>query len=180
MSIVKLQFKTTTITDHCGSAETISTRFLCVSTADASFPIWDWKAMTGREETLLTDPDEKAKSTFVGRTTAWDSFVVYGIDPSKVASCTESDEERAPSPNGLPHPPAYALPVPAAGFSLPIYYNQPIILQSVNTGVVSPVMVIRRIDTDSMAMGGASLSTGRPALDVPSAPGESLGGPVGQ
>lgn len=135
--------------------------------------------MTGLKEKPFADQE---KSTFIARTSAWDSFVIYGIDPSKSTARADMEEEQPKAPIGLPPPPAHALPVPACGPALPIYYNQPVILQCVNTGVISPPMVIRQVDTGSMAVGGGSKNpnTIGPVSAIPSAPGEDLGDAVCQ
>lgn len=159
--------------------ETISTRYLCVSSSGASFPAWDWQAITGRSEKPFEDDQA---SSFIARTSAWDSFVIYAVDPSKAAFGQNTEDKAAKAPLGFPDPPPHALPVPACGPGLPIYYNQPVLLQCMNTGVVSPIMIIRRVDKGNLALGGGESDPQivRPAFDLPSAPGEALGDAVSQ
>lgn len=157
--------------------ETVSTRFLCVSSAAASFPAWDWQAMSGQE----TKPfGQEHASCFTARTSAWDTFIVYAVDPRKAVGV--ENDNRPPPPIGYPTPPANALPLPTNGAALPIYYNQPVVLQCLNTAVVSPVMVIRRVDKGSQAVGGGPTDSCslKPIYDLPSAPGETLGDAVSQ
>ena len=43
--------------------ESTSTRYLCVSSAAANFPAWDWQAMTGQENKPYSG---EASSCFIG------------------------------------------------------------------------------------------------------------------
>ncbi|RCH86445.1 hypothetical protein CU098_006021, partial [Rhizopus stolonifer] len=76
-----------------------------------------------------------------------------------------------------PPPPAVAIQAPYQPMAL--HYNQPIVLQCVSTGLVSPIMVIRRVDKGSKVVGGnqvqdLSFPTGGEYGD------EALGDPVSQ
>ncbi|KAI7867383.1 beta-trefoil DNA-binding domain-containing protein [Spinellus fusiger] len=115
-------------------SQTVSTKYLGVS-------------RHGGHTQQMTDPNG---TCFVARTSAWDPFVIWIVDT----------ERKTPSlPSSLyPLPPAIALaktPEPT-----PIHYNQPVVLQCVTTGLVSPVMIIRKIERGSMAMGGSRTSDG--------------------
>ncbi|WAR61726.1 hypothetical protein PtB15_12B416 [Puccinia triticina] len=161
-------------------SQTVSTKYLCVSGPSASFPAGDWRAMSGMEEKPFA-PGEDA-TCFVARTSAWDPFIIYLVDPSKPATVAENVAPAYPPPPGYPRAPSNALPVNPNAGPIPIYYNQPIVLQCLSTAVVSPVMIIRKVDKGSTAIGGASLegnaSSGQ--RDMPVAPGEVLGDPVSQ
>ncbi|KAA1128754.1 hypothetical protein PGTUg99_012261 [Puccinia graminis f. sp. tritici] len=161
-------------------SQTVSTKYLCVSGPSASFPAGDWRAMSGMEEKPFA-PGEDA-TCFVARTSAWDPFIIYLVDPSKPATVPDNVAPAYPPPPGYPRAPSNALPVSPNGGPIPIYYNQPVVLQCLSTAVVSPVMIIRKVDKGSTAIGGASLegnaSSGQ--RDMPVAPGEVLGDPVSQ
>lgn len=161
------------------TAETISTRFLCVSSAAANFPTWDWQAMTGEQSKPFADDQT---SCFTARTSLWDSFIVYAVDPSKSIVAEDGQTTQRAPQHGFPHPPLNALPVDTSGISMPIYYNQPIVLQCVTTAVVSPVMIIRKVEKGTHAVGGGSLDgiAPKPIFNLPAGPGEALGDPVAQ
>ncbi|KAI9612222.1 hypothetical protein KEM48_004237 [Puccinia striiformis f. sp. tritici PST-130] len=161
-------------------SQTVSTKYLCVSGPSASFPAGDWRAMSGMEDKPFA-PGEDA-TCFVARTSAWDPFIIYLVDPSKPATVADNVAPAYPPPPGYPRAPSNALPVSPNAGPIPIYYNQPVVLQCLSTAVVSPVMIIRKVDKGSTAIGGASLegnaSSGQ--RDMPVAPGEVLGDPVSQ
>ncbi|KAI8344328.1 hypothetical protein BC941DRAFT_497633 [Chlamydoabsidia padenii] len=124
-----------------------------------------------------------AGTCFVARTGSWDPFVVWIVDTSR------SPESASSTPPGMPHhplnpdfppPPAIAL---QSGISLQspvaVHYNQPVVLQCVSTGLVSPVMVIRKVDKGSTVLGGNRVEdlsgvTGGECGD------EAIGDPVSQ
>ena len=113
------------------------------------------------------------------RTSAWDSFIIYAVDPRRPVHSEDGQSLPAPLP-GYPSPPNNALPMPTNGCPLSIYYNQPVVLQCLNTAVVSPVMVIRRVDKGSLAAGGGIADPSKPTFDLPAGPGEVLGDAVSQ
>lgn len=91
----------------------------------------------------------------MARTGSWDPFVVWIVDTSR--------SPEAATPPGMPHhplhpdfppPPAIALPSDLQASPIAVHYNQPVVLQCVSTGLVSPVMVIRRVDKGSTVLGG--------------------------
>lgn len=162
-------------------AETVSTRFLCTSGIASSFPLWDWQTMSGTKEMPLGDDDQA--TTFAAKTSAWDSFVIYAVDPRKSGTLEDGYGQESPV-KGLPRSPPHALPLPPSGFPVPIYYNQTIVLQCINTAVVSPVMVIRKVDDGTLAKGGESAESSSSqhifGLSPTCAPGEKLGDAVSQ
>ncbi|ORX45669.1 hypothetical protein DM01DRAFT_1339899 [Hesseltinella vesiculosa] len=118
---------------------------------------------------------------FVARTNAWDPFVIWIVDtsrsPEQAATMTPRISHH-PLHHDFPPPPAIAL---QSGLEPPmaIHYNQPVVLQCVSTGLVSPVMVIRKVDKGSMVLGGNRLDD----LSGPSGGecgDEALGDPVSQ
>lgn len=140
--------------------------------------MWDWESMSG--ETAKPFAQDEGLS-FKGRTSTWDAFVIYAVDPCRPFGL-EPGQLPQPPALGIPAPPPNALPTPAGGQVLPIYYNQPVLLQCVNTGFISPVMIIRRVGQASTAFGGSlpDPNSPPPIFDLPSAPQESLGEPVSQ
>ncbi|KAG0173519.1 hypothetical protein DFQ28_008209 [Apophysomyces sp. BC1034] len=110
---------------------------------------------------------------FVARTGSWDPFVIWIVDISRVPD-TNTSRVNSANPH-FPPPPAIALQTTST-HPVAIHYNQPVVLQCVSTGLVSPVMVIRKIDKGSMALGGNHVDSmaGGECGD------ESLGDPVSQ
>ncbi|KAI9283288.1 hypothetical protein BY458DRAFT_543572 [Sporodiniella umbellata] len=127
-------------------SQTVSTKYLGVSTkTPLSFP--------GIEKETKTSEG----TCFVARMNSWDPFVIWIVDPS---SPQETD------PSLYPPPPAIALKN-KTGEPVPIHYNQPVVLQCLTTGLVSPVMVIRKVDRASTVVGGAQEETGEEVLGDP-------------
>lgn len=116
---------------------------------------------------------------FVARTGSWDPFVIWIVDTNRSPDSTvRQQHQHLPENAHFPPPPAIALHS-TAGQPIALHYNQPVVLQCVSTGLVSPVMVIRKVDKGSMIMGGNRLfdlsgSTGGECGD------EALGDPVSQ
>lgn len=123
----------------------------------------------------MSDPSSSA------RTSSWDSFIIYAVDPQHTASDANTDPQPPPQV-GYPHPPLNALPLPSNGCPMPIHYNQPVVLQCLNTAVVSPIMIIRKVEKGNLAVGGGATEASalKPLYDVPSGPGEKLGDAVSQ
>ncbi|KAF7725584.1 hypothetical protein EC973_009539 [Apophysomyces ossiformis] len=110
---------------------------------------------------------------FVARTGSWDPFVIWIVDISR-APDTSTSRVNPINPH-FPPPPAIAMQT-VTTHPVAIHYNQPVVLQCVSTGLVSPVMVIRKIDKGSMALGGNHVDT----LAGGECGDESLGDPVSQ
>ncbi|KAI9494719.1 hypothetical protein BDB00DRAFT_871005 [Zychaea mexicana] len=116
---------------------------------------------------------------FVARTGSWDPFVIWIVDTSRAPDITAMPRKHHPTNPNYPPPPAIALQTDANQQPLAIHYNQAVVLQCVSTGLVSPVMVIRKVDKGSMVLGGNRMedlsgTTGGECGD------ESLGDPVSQ
>ncbi|KAI8334691.1 hypothetical protein BC941DRAFT_462215 [Chlamydoabsidia padenii] len=145
-------------------SQTVSTKYLGVANGDPSS-----NGNTG--------------TCFTARTNSWDPFVIWIVDT------TRSPDSASSTPPQLPHhplnpefppPPAVAL---QSGMNqqspIVIHYNQAVVLQCVSTGLVSPVMVIRKVDRGSAVLGGNCMEdlsglTGGECGD------EALGDPVSQ
>lgn len=138
-------------------SQTVSTKYLGVST---------------------TGPDKNSNSgtCFVARTGSWDPFVVWIVDTTHTPdTMPRTQPQHHPNNPDFPPPPAIAL---QSSSTLAVHYNQPVVLQCVTTGLVSPVMIIRKVDKGSMVLGGTrsedNLPVGGECGD------ETLGDPVSQ
>ncbi|KAG1441396.1 hypothetical protein G6F56_011505 [Rhizopus delemar] len=110
------------------------------------------------------------------RTGVWDPFVIWIVDTSPNNTTRLKHNPHNPD---YPPPPAIAL---QSSSNLAIHYNQPVVLQCVTTGLVSPVMIIRKVDKQSLVLGG-NLATSSPGDGVSfggEAGDEVLGDPVSQ
>lgn len=116
---------------------------------------------------------------FVARTGSWDPFVIWIVDTSRAPDVGQIPRKHHPTNPNYPPPPAIALQADNNQQPIAIHYNQAVVLQCVTTGLVSPVMVIRKVDKGSMVLGGNKLddlsgTTGGECGD------EALGDPVSQ
>ncbi|KAK0543625.1 hypothetical protein OC845_006026 [Tilletia horrida] len=158
---------------HRLKSQTLSTRFLCVSGP----PTW-LKGTDGRPflKSSISHPtmaQPENNSSFVVRTDSWDSFVIYAVDPTVAPDAVS---QQSPLNPRYPTPPANAKPLRVDGEAqIPIQYNQPIVLQCLNTGVTSPIMTIRAVEHSRIAVGGLPL---RPKSAHSAHVPESLGEPV--
>lgn len=108
--------------------------------------------------------------------------MIWIVDTSRSPDTTHMPRPNQHHPNNpnFPPPPAIALQTPSSiQQPVAIHYNQPVVLQCVSTGLVSPVMVIRKVDKGSFVLGGNQLEdlsgkTGGECGD------ETLGDPVSQ
>lgn len=148
-------------------SQTVSTKYLGVSTNGAS-------GGGGNSN------GDKNSTCFVARTGSWDPFVIWMVDTTRAPDATHSrSPHHHPENPNFPPPPAIALQTTTGQSPIALHYNQAIVLQCVSTGLVSPVMVIRKVDKGSMIMGGNRLD------DLSGATGgecgdEALGDPVSQ
>ncbi|ORZ15923.1 hypothetical protein BCR42DRAFT_451836 [Absidia repens] len=147
-------------------SQTVSTKYLGVSNGESS-----------------SSANDSTGACFVARTSSWDPFVIWIVDTSRspeLASTTQPTMHHHPLNPDFPPPPAIAL---QSGLSpqdpVALHYNQPVVLQCVSTGLVSPVMVIRKVDKGSAVLGGNRVEdlsgiTGGECGD------EAIGDPVSQ
>ncbi|KAF9274074.1 hypothetical protein BGZ68_000947 [Mortierella alpina] len=165
-------------------SQTVSTKYLGVSTttqASAHAPwnygsnnLKDWPNLEPSPESSANPVNTDGGTCFVARTGGWDPFVVWIVSPGQTR--TETLQEHSQRHPGFPPPPAIAINSPAEnGPQTPIHYNQPIVLQCLSTGLVSPVMVIRKVDKGSMVLGGGCVGHSSAEYDQ-----EAIGDPVSQ
>lgn len=162
---------------HRLRSQTVSTRYLCVSGAPTWFKGSDGEPFLKSDRTGMLPNRNEPPSCFVAKTTSWDPFIVYLVDPHVSSKARPDSSSQSPCP-GYPPLPVNALPYNPAQ-PTPLYYNQPVVLQCLNTAVVSPIMVIRKVERGTTIVGGGqqpiSPTTGK--FD-PSA--EAWGDPVSQ
>ncbi|KAF7722750.1 hypothetical protein EC973_002734 [Apophysomyces ossiformis] len=158
-------------------SQTVSTKYLGVSTTSSS-PF----AFPGNPQSSTSSNDS---TCFVARTGSWDPFVIWIVDTTRApgdAKEGESPEDyigHGVYTRSTPYPPPPAIALKNTTNQLvSIHYNQHIVLQCLTTGLVSPVMIIRRVDKASTVVGGAR------CIDEMGGGGEygdeALGDPVSQ
>jgi hypothetical protein len=98
---------------------------------------------------------------FVARTTSWDPFIIWIVDTQQ-----QQNDSEPPLHGHYPPPPAIALKN-KTGQLIPIHYNQHVVLQCLTTGLVSPVMMIRKVDKASTVVGGATRNDDEEVLGDP-------------
>lgn len=162
-------------------SQTVSTKYLGVSTTNGT-PVMFAQTSSDWPGADPSQPAPNAASAgngtcFVARTSSWDPFVIWVVDTSRTGESIHGEE-----PATFPPSPAIALRNPS-GNPIPIHYNQPVVLQCLSTGLVSPVMVIRKVDKASTVVGGARVSDGGPGSGFMAGgeyADEALGDPVSQ
>ncbi|KAG1104743.1 hypothetical protein G6F42_017048 [Rhizopus arrhizus] len=124
---------------------------------------------------------------FVARTTCWDPFVIWVVDTTRSPSdAKESDTPedfigRNAYTRNIPYPPPPAIALKNKTSQLiPIHYNQHVVLQCLTTGLVSPVMIIRKVDKASTVVGGAQSTDDLNLMGGGEYGDEVLGDPVSQ
>lgn len=128
-------------------SQTASTKYLNVETDLTSIRGSDGQCVSGARPPASASGDQRAFSGMVASASVWESFVIWLVDPSKPNLLSGRPST---IPNG-PSPPMNALT--AGSMPPPIRYNSLVVLQSLQTGRCTPVMIIRRIDQDSDAVG---------------------------
>ncbi|KAI9485973.1 MAG: hypothetical protein EXX96DRAFT_26822 [Benjaminiella poitrasii] len=172
-------------------SQTVSTKYLGVSSISNENSIFDYP---GR----LQNHQQKSESTtndntcFVAKTGAWDPFIIWIVDPTQNEHVNRPSNETISADDYIgcpsivptipyPSPPTIALRN-TTNQPMAIHYNQHVVLQCLTTGLVSPVMIIRKVDKASTVVGGARC----PEAFEPSYSGggefgdEILGDPVSQ
>ncbi|KAI8886164.1 LAG1-DNAbind-domain-containing protein [Backusella circina FSU 941] len=143
-------------------SQTVSTKYLGVSSTNGEASSFEYP---GRLQNQKNNTNNNSDTCFVARTGNWDPFIVWIIDPSQEkvteeTNATSRADEYIGCPSIVPtipypNPPTIALKNKTKQ-PLAIRYNQHIVLQCLTTGLVSPVMIIRKIDKASTVVGGAA------------------------
>ncbi|CAO3695381.1 unnamed protein product [Rhizopus stolonifer] len=137
-------------------SQTVSTKYLGVSTNQL---------------------DSSNGTCFVSRTGTWDPFVIWIVDTSCTSENINKPKHNSTNPD---YPPSPAIALQSYS-PLAIHYNQPVVLQCVTTGLVSPVMIIRKVDKQSLVLGGNSVSQSSQTQTLGGeCSDETLGDPVSQ
>lgn len=141
-------------------SQTVSTKYLGVSSTSGESAIFDYP---GRLQSNNLGPPN-SDTCFVARTGSWDPFIVWIVDPTQHGQNEGYNASgRADEYIGCaslvptipyPNPPTIALKN-RTNQPLAVRYNQHIVLQCLTTGLVSPVMIIRKVDKASTVVGGA-------------------------
>lgn len=179
-------------------SQTVSTKYLGVSSSAGLGTKQPFVYPGQAKPDAQTDFNCSSDSTcFIARTGSWDPFIIWLVDMNW--SYDRDQREKNPIAedyigagssqfmNDLPYPPPPAVALKnKTGQPIPIHYNQHIVLQCLTTGLVSPVMVIRKVDKAATVVGGAS-SKDADLPDIYAAYGnggefgdEILGDPVSQ
>lgn len=108
-----------------------------------------------------------------------DPFIIYIVDVNKPAGGVDSPPPPPPQPE-YPSPPPNAIPFTNNGSQIPVYYNQTVVLQCLTSGVVSPVLIIRKVDHQTTVVGGGLQEGAKGIADHYCTPGEVCGDPVSQ
>ncbi|ORZ25862.1 beta-trefoil DNA-binding domain-containing protein [Absidia repens] len=158
-------------------SQTVSTKYLGVSSQQSTSS--SSSSSSSSSPSASTNNNTAASNCcFVARTNVWDPFVIWIVDPQRTQQSASPLDNNNNNNNGANahHPPPPAMALHHTGKEqLAVHYNQPIVLQCLSTGLVSPVMSIRKVDKGSLALSGIMVM--EPTL---SSTTEALGDPVSQ
>ncbi|OBZ86907.1 Recombining binding protein suppressor of hairless-like protein [Choanephora cucurbitarum] len=100
---------------------------------------------------------ESTETCFVARTTRWDPFVIWLVDNEEnhQMDILLGQQDYRDLPDSLPAPPAIAM---KRQQMIPIHYNQHVVLQCLTTGLVSPIMILRKVEKASTVVGGSLMN----------------------
>ncbi|KZT26670.1 LAG1-DNAbind-domain-containing protein [Neolentinus lepideus HHB14362 ss-1] len=159
---------------HRLRSQTVSTKYLCVSGSGSAFKGSDGAPLMG-----LDHRSRSSTPSFIARTASWDPFVMYIVDVNRPAGGIDAPPPPPPHPE-YPSPPPNAIPFTNNGSQIPIYYNQTVVLQCLTSGVVSPILIIRKVDHGTTVVGGGLQEGAKGVADHYCVPGEVCGDPVSQ
>lgn len=106
-------------------------------------------------------------------------FIIYIVDVTKPSSGPDTIVPPPFQPD-YPPPPPNAIPCSPDNITTPIYYNQTVVLQCLTSGVVSPVLVIRKVEQGTVIVGGGLADATKGVPDHYCLPSEVCGDPVSQ
>lgn len=104
---------------------------------------------------------------------------MYIVDVNKPGGGLDGPPPPPPQPD-YPSPPPNAISFTNNGSQIPIYYNQTVVLQCLTSGVVSPVLIIRKVDRQTTVVGGGLQEGAKGIADHYCSVGEVCGDPVSQ
>ncbi|RKP24488.1 hypothetical protein SYNPS1DRAFT_9176, partial [Syncephalis pseudoplumigaleata] len=138
-------------------SQTVSTKYLGVS-SNATTQRWHCPGTFNPSTANAGD----AAACFVARTDGWDPFVIWLVEPDPLKRdqqqlLHEQTGEMEATPIGYPPPPGVAMH--PRRHLIPVHYNQLVVLQCLTTGMVSPVMRVRKVEKGSMVTGGAEITS---------------------
>jgi recombining binding protein (suppressor of hairless) len=107
-------------------------------------------------------------------------FIMYVVDVTKPTTGPDAQSPPTPPQSDYPTPPPNAIPCSTNGSQIPIYYNQTVVLQCLTSGVVSPVLIIRKVDHATTVVGGGLQDGAKGVPDHYCVNGEVCGDPVSQ
>ncbi|WVQ82977.1 hypothetical protein IAT38_005115 [Cryptococcus sp. DSM 104549] len=151
-------------------SQSTSTRYLSVVPDFTRMPGSDGRPVTGARPPTYGNKDSIFRG-FTADSNIWESWIIWLVDPH----LPQGKSNYPPPHPDWPNPPANI--VPPSTVAPAIRYNSTVVLQSLQTGITSPVLVIRRIDTDADAIGMDGHSHESPHA-LP--PGEAAGDLVSQ
>ena len=137
---------TISLTNRCKSHRT-GTRYLSVTSDPTRILGSDGRPVTGAKAPMRSQT-AGIFDAFTASDSVWGSFIIWLADPAKAPGPGTGPPLHADWPNA----PANAATPFLRG--LAIRFNSTIILQSLHTGICSPVLIVRRIQQDAEVVGG--------------------------
>lgn len=169
---------------HRAKSQTHSTRYLLVSDSASHVKDSSGTGLVSAELWAQRKAASRRPAMFQAKVDAWDAFIIWQVDCRASPSST-SAPKTAPSSATVdpdwPQPPINALSYDVAQ-ATPICFNQTVVLQCPRSGVISPVLVLRRMDQTTTALGGDPAQHADPqtSADACVPPGERAGDAIGQ
>ncbi|ORY28450.1 hypothetical protein BCR39DRAFT_468345 [Naematelia encephala] len=122
-------------------AQSQQTKYLSVTPDPTRVYGTDGKAVSGAVAPVIPPDDNPFRGFSSSPGKMWESFIVWLVDPNRAGG---EGHVQNPNPN-WPRIPANAIQ-PGQPIAHPIRYNSIVVLQSVQTGLCSPNLVIRQVE----------------------------------